>query len=308
MLAAWLAILLTAELAALGLLAQSLLARGCPVGASVGACVALAIGWRAVLVGLLMVLARVHRGLDATGAVSRFLGWATLWVHETAVMARAYLTMTFEPLRVQSRALAARADDPLIVMVHGWLCNAGLWRPLIRRLRRLGLENICNVTLRPVLGSIDTMAAALDEAVSPLRAAAPGRPVVLVTHSTGGLVARRWLQRLDTAARGSITLITIGCPHGGTRIARLGLGAAARQMRLGSAWLADLNADERGRGDVICIASRTDDIVTPQENAQLPGAQAVVVPAVGHFGLLAAGATVECVMEACRGAAARPGS
>ncbi len=203
MLAAWLAILLTAELAALGLFAQSLLARGCPVGASIGACVALAIGWRAALVGFLMAVARVDRGLEATGSVSRVLGWVTLWAHETAVMARAYLTMTFEPLRVQSRALAPSAQGPIIVMVHGWLCNAGLWRPLIRRLRRSGLKDICTVTLRPVLGSIDTMARALDEGVSPLRAAAPGRPLVLVTHSMGGLVARRWLQQLDTAPEGA---------------------------------------------------------------------------------------------------------
>jgi pimeloyl-ACP methyl ester carboxylesterase len=121
----------------------------------------------------------------------------------------------------------------------------------------------------------------------------------------GGLVARRWLQQLDPAARESVTLITIGCPHDGTRIARIGPGAAARQMRLGSAWLAALNADERARGEVTCIASRTDNFVAPQESAQLPGAQAVVVPAIGHFGLLAADATAKCVLDTCRAAVAQ---
>jgi len=304
MLAAWLAILLIAELAALGLFAASMLARGCAVGAAIGACIGLALGWRAALVGSLMAAARVHRRLDGTGGVSRLFAWVVLWARETIAMATAYLAMTFEPLRGRPPALAQPPDGPVILMVHGWFCNAGVWRPLIRRLRRSGVENIRTVTLRPVLGSIDAMATALDLAVSRLHAAGAERHLVMVTHSMGGLVARRWLQRLDAAARGSVTLITIGCPHAGTRIARLGPGTAARQMRLGSAWLADLNADPRASGEITCIASRVDNFIAPQENAQLPGAQAVVVPAVGHFGLLATRVTVKCVIDACRGAGA----
>jgi pimeloyl-ACP methyl ester carboxylesterase len=305
MLAAWLAILLTAEVAVLYLIGAALLGAHHSLGAAIAGCLALACAWRAALVASTMVVARVDRGLGARDGAARCRAWVSIWARECWAMTTGYLAMTLEPLRPAPRALAQSSDDPVIVFVHGWLCNAGAWRPLMRRVQRSGMAQMCCVTLRPVLGSIDDMARSLDRQLPPLSGSGGQRRIVLVTHSMGGLVARAWLRQLKATDRGRVTLLTIACPHGGTRLALLGPGVAARQMRPGSAWLAERPVDPETLRRTTCVASWTDNFVAPQESAELPGARTVIVPAVGHFGLIAARATADCVLEAWFAARAR---
>jgi len=300
MVAACLAILLAAELTVLGLVGACLRARGQPVPEVFGICILLALSWRAALVAFGMFVARVDRGLDARGALGRIGAWLSLCLRETGAMSAAYLAMTIEPLRSVLRRPPPAEGAPAIILVHGWCCNAGVWRPVVRRLRRAGLGNVHGVTLHPVLGCLDAMAADLERLVSPLRATWEGRRIVLAAHSMGGLVARAWLRRLDAVSRERVSLVTIGTPHCGTRVAALGAGAAARQMRPGSAWLAGLAAEPDGPADLTCIGSRADNFVAPQGSAWLPGARAIEVPGVGHFALLMAPATIDALIAACR--------
>jgi predicted alpha/beta hydrolase family esterase len=305
MLAGCLAMLLAAELAVLCLFGALLRARGYPVAAAVGACMVAAFSWRAGIVALGMVLARVHRVLDRGGTLGRPRAWAALWLRETLAMSAAYLSMTVEPLVPAVPRRVPIDAGPAVVLIHGWCCNAGVWRAVAQRLRRAGIANLHGVTLRPVLGSIDTMALDLDRQVAPLRAPATDRRIVLAAHSMGGLVARAWLGRLDAAVRARVALVTIGSPHRGTLIAALGAGTAARQMRPGSAWLAALASAAGQSCDITCIGSRTDNFVAPQESAWLPGSRRVEVAAAGHFSLLRAPGTRDALIEACRARAGR---
>ena len=298
MLAAWLAILLTMEVAVLITLGVHWIGAGHSVSVVVGVCAALAFLWRAGLVAFTMATARVDRGLGKGGAGKRLVVWTALWMRETVAMATAYLAMTIEPLRQPRGARLAEGSGPLVVMVHGWLCNGAVWRPVVRRLRRTGWRDVHCITLSPVLGNIDDMAQHLGRLIAALQAGGQPRRLVLVTHSMGGLVARAWLRRLDRAARETTTLVTIGCPHRGTRLATLGPGVAARQMRLGSAWLGELQASPGPAPALTCIGSPTDNFIAPQEGAWLPGVPGFAVAGVGHFGLLRAAATAEHVIAA----------
>lgn len=161
-----------------------------------------------------------------------------------------------------------------VVLVHGFVCNRGLWHPWRARLQAAGVPVIA-LNLEPVFGPIDGYAPAIDAAVQRI-AQATGRPPLLVGHSMGGLAIRAWLRASGADARVH-GVVTIGTPHHGTwtaaRIGRLPL-ANARQMRLDNAWLRALAAAEPAarRARFTCFYSHCDNIVFPASSATLPGA------------------------------------
>ena len=79
-----------------------------------------------------------------------------------------------------------------LVLVHGFVCNRGLWNPWLPRLRAAGVPCIA-VNLEPVFGS-DRRLRAADRAAVQRVTQATGRPPLLVAHSMGGLALRAWLR------------------------------------------------------------------------------------------------------------------
>jgi triacylglycerol esterase/lipase EstA (alpha/beta hydrolase family) len=162
-----------------------------------------------------------------------------------------------------------------VVLVHGFVCNRGLWNPWMQRLRREGVPHIA-VTLEPVFGSIDDCTPAIAQAVHRLHASSGLAPVI-VAHSMGGLAARAWLRAAVHPLRVH-RVVTIGTPHQGTWLARFATTLNGRQMRQGSDWLAALSRDELRKSPettyagFTCFFSHCDNIVFPPSVATLPGA------------------------------------
>lgn len=171
-----------------------------------------------------------------------------------------------------------------VLLLHGFVCNRGLWNPWMRRLRNAGAPYVA-INLEPVFGSIDRYVAAIDAAVTRLEEATSMPPVV-VAHSMGGLAIRAWLRQCGAQHRVH-SIVTIGTPHAGTWLARLAMTENARQMREGSHWLRDLEADEppSTRAMFTCYFGHCDNIVFPAHNATLPGATNLHVPGVAHVHL-----------------------
>jgi triacylglycerol esterase/lipase EstA (alpha/beta hydrolase family) len=152
------------------------------------------------------------------------------------------------------------------------------------------------VTLAPVFGDIDDMARHLGRCVA--TQCASGGPLLVVAHSMGGLVARRWLQQRGAA--GVDGLLTVGTPHAGTRLARWGLGLAARQMRPHSDWLRRLDQAatvDTGAVPITCVWSAADSFVSPAASARRPEGRSIEVGDVGHFGLLRSPALVAALQQ-----------
>lgn len=168
-----------------------------------------------------------------------------------------------------------------VVLVHGLVCNRGLWNPWMRELRARQVPFIA-VNLEPVFGSIDHYPRIIEAAVARLEAAT-ALPVVLVGHSMGGLAIRAWLARFGGDAR-MHRAITIGSPHQGTWLAKFSPAINARQMRLHSPWLSQLAEQETAnrRARFTCFFGHCDNIVIPAACATLPDAQNVHVPATAH--------------------------
>ncbi|MGX1779508.1 esterase/lipase family protein [Nocardia brasiliensis] len=139
------------------------------------------------------------------------------------------------------------------------------------------------------VADISVMAEELARVVRSVQETTHRHQVALVGHSTGGTVIRAYLQ---TSARAPVsTVITLGSPFRGSTwdglraeypdLAALGLtnaqiaaeiyGVPGRQQLPGSTFLNSLNADGETVPGVryTAIASRTDEVITPNENALL---------------------------------------
>lgn len=186
-----------------------------------------------------------------------------------------------------------------VLLVHGYVCNGGIWACMRRYLEANGVATYTH-DLEPVYAGIDDYAAALASRIEDICLATGAQSLVIVAHSMGGLAARACLR-----ARGSdrvAKLITLGTPHHGTRTAPMGLGANARQMEPGSAWLVDLTRDEHSLSavPVTSIYSSDDNVVVPAKSSVLDGAKNVRVSGIGHVSLAFSRIVQEAVLEEIR--------
>jgi len=174
-----------------------------------------------------------------------------------------------------------------LVLVHGFMCNRGLWNAWQQALRDSG-HAVVAVNLEPFRGSIDEYVQIIDRAVVAVTQASGGIPPLVVAHSMGGLAARAWLRAVPSARQRVAHVVTIGTPHRGTWLARWGLAVNARQMRLDSPWLRNLAAQEPADlGSLFtCWHSCADNIVFPLGTAVLPGSEERYLPHVGHVALV----------------------
>lgn len=168
-----------------------------------------------------------------------------------------------------------------VVLVHGFLCNRGVWRLWFAPLRARGHAFVA-VNLEPVFGSIDDYAPTIEAAVQRVHAATGAAPV-LICHSMGGLAARAWLRACagDGRVQG---VVTLGTPHRGTWAGRFSRAANGRQMALDGDWVGQLSgAEPAGRAALFtCWYSNCDNIVFPTSTATLPNADNRLIAGVAH--------------------------
>jgi triacylglycerol lipase len=168
-----------------------------------------------------------------------------------------------------------------LLLVHGFVCNRGLWNPWLAQLRAAGVPFVA-VNLEPVFGSIDDYIDPIEQAMQRLESATGLAPVV-VAHSMGGLALRRWWSERGDDARVHHA-VTLGTPHRGTWLARFALTRNARQMQQLSGWLQTLAQREPARraARFTCFYSHCDNIVFPPSTATLDGADNRHLPGVAH--------------------------
>lgn len=173
-----------------------------------------------------------------------------------------------------------------LLLLHGYTCNRGLWNSWLRGLSASGVP-VRALTMEPAFGSIDEYAQSIEHAVSEFEQRYPGVEPLVVAHSMGGLAVRAWYRKQGREGRVA-RILTLGTPHAGTLLARLGRGRNGQEMRRHSKWLAELAAQEGPAvaGEMDCYYSRCDQIVCPVESARLPGARSIEIESTGHLGLV----------------------
>lgn len=181
---------------------------------------------------------------------------------------------------------------PPLLLVHGYGCSRAVWWYLRRCLQAAGWT-VATINLEPIYTSIDDYLDPLAARIDAVLADTGAERLILVGHSMGGLVARAYLQRYGEAQVAA--LLTLGTPHQGSRLAYLGCGENARQMRPGSPWLQAL---ARPTVSTWLIYSRHDNYVTPQSNLTLPGIPGQALDSLGHVAMLLSPRVVQAALAA----------
>ena len=183
-----------------------------------------------------------------------------------------------------------------ILLVHGYGVSRGIWWLLRRRLEATG-HTVASLSLVPPYTSIGKLVPQLHQRIEEVCTATGSKQLTLLAHSMGGLVCRSYLARHGVARVSK--LVTLATPHGGTALARIGLGQNSREMEPGSLWLRDM-AHETMKIPAIALRNPYDNYSMPQDNQRLPGAKDVELPPIGHIAMLYDEQVASLVLDACR--------
>lgn len=254
---------------------------GHPAWASLGA--AAILGGYAVVLGVEFALLRRAHGSDPTPRATAAQLFAA-WLGEVRSAPLVFCwRQPFRSRRWPDHLPQGAAGRRGVLLVHGFVCNRGVWNRWLERLMAQGVPFVA-VDLEPVFGSIDDYPPLIEAAVRRLELCTGGVAPLVVAHSMGGLALRRWCADAEGNAQRLHHVLTIATPHRGTWLARFAATPATRQMRLGSRWLAELAARESpalARRST-CYYGHCDNIVFPPMSAALPGADNRHLAGVAH--------------------------
>jgi predicted alpha/beta hydrolase family esterase len=242
----------------------------------------LVVGGYALVLGLEFALLRAAHGDDPTPRATPRQLLRAWWGEVRSAPTVFCWRQPFFSARFPDSLPPGSAGRRGVLLVHGFVCNRGLWNPWLERLREAGVPVVA-VNLEPVFGTIDDYVPGIEAAVRHLEQHT-GLPPVVVAHSMGGLALRRWWADQDVGDQRLHRAITLGTPHQGTWLARFAMTPNARQMRQQSRWLQTLAAREPASRSArfTCFYSHCDNIVFPPRTATLPGADNRHLPGVAH--------------------------
>jgi hypothetical protein len=264
-------------------------------------------GSRLGVVALTSCLGWIHRSPREPGERVGIGGGLRLVAGEwRALLAANLVHLPWEALVLRRDSRPAPTPRVPVILLHGYLGNRGYLRPLVRALEARGIGPVFVPTASAVLDPIEDYALELHDHVERI-VEGTGQPrVVLVGHSMGGLAARTYVAKHGASRVARI--VTLGTPHHGSRLAWLGWGANAREMRPGSAFLAGLERSEgEARSPVAAsIYSPHDNMVMPQASSRLEGARNIAIPGVGHIAMLRSPRLLEALLVELDAAGAAP--
>jgi triacylglycerol lipase len=251
------------------------------------------VGMQFLLVGASFLAAQLSGEGQRCGVGMRWRAW----VSESLHFLRVQLLMSASRARVGRRSPPPEPAQRPLLLLHGILCNHGVWRHLRARLAAAGFAPIAAPDFEPLDAGIDVYRACAERELLALHRQCRA-PVAIIAHSMGGLVARSLLATLGSQVISRV--VTVASPHHGTALARCLPLAAARQMRPDSEWLAALDASQGSRFPVpfTSIHGRDDNLVVPAQSAMLRGAESCELPGLGHFGLLHSRRALEAIVKA----------
>lgn len=201
---------------------------------------------------------------------------------------------------------SGEAARPPVLLLHGFTDNRSVFVLLRRALGAGRRRRVATYNYSPFTRDLRATACDLARVVEELCARTGHQEVDLVGHSLGGLVGRYYVQRLGGDRRVR-TLVTLGTPHSGTRVAPfMNAHPLVRQMRPESAVMAELRAPSPGcRTRCVAFWSELDQLMDPPATARIEHPDLHVenaqVIGVGHLALAAHPAVLSAVRRVLDG-------
>jgi pimeloyl-ACP methyl ester carboxylesterase len=176
----------------------------------------------------------------------------------------------------------AIAGDDVVVLVHGFMASAGVFRPMRARLERDANARVASFSHAPGWG-VRRIARSLAELVDRIP---HGTRIHLVGHSLGGVVARWYVQEMGGHARVAQT-ISMASPFRGAAIAERLKIFIGGDLHATSEVLERIRAraDEHGVPHTSIIAAE-DRLIYPAKTAEFHHGEIHVLEGRGHNTLL----------------------
>ncbi len=230
-----------------------------------------ALGWRALIVALTFGLSRVLVQSPSREGVKAMFGeiFSTLYLYSISqpllALARG-AEIVWKRITGNRDRTSARAG-PVIILIHGFVCNAAMWNPLRRYLQSLGFSRCYALNLDPFYRDMGKISRDCEGKISRILKACGESRAVLIGHSMGGVLTRKLL--LESPGQ-ILCAITLAAPHHGTDLAKLVSSLEFGPCRPDSRWLEVINrkiTSETKLAPLMNIYTETDNIVYPQRSA-----------------------------------------
>jgi triacylglycerol lipase len=176
------------------------------------------------------------------------------------------------------------AVDP-ILFVHGWSGSASNWNTMISRFEKDGYpkSHLRAYSYNTSQSNKTTAETIVKSEVEKLKASTGAAKVDIVAHSMGSLNTRWYIKFVG----GEATVdewVSLGGPNHGTDFANACFSTACVEMRIGSKFLAELNAGDETPGAVNYGTwwSPCDSIINPDSSVALSGATNTKTGCVAH--------------------------
>lgn len=200
----------------------------------------------------------------------------------TAIVAAIALCITGTAL-----APAAMAKDP-ILFVHGWSESASAWNTMVANFEKDGYAKSELVAYSYNTSNSNKVSAEKEVKVrvENLLKSTGAAKVDIIAHSMGSLNSRWYIKFLG----GEATVddwVSLGGPNHGTDFANFCFSTACTEMRIGSKFLAELNAGDETPGAVNYGTwwSPCDEIINPDSSVALSGATNTKTACISHAAL-----------------------
>jgi len=202
-----------------------------------------------------------------------------------------------------------------VLLLHGYFQTRSIWNTMEDRLRFDGYGvvsfDLGGAMSRFNTRPLDELAAIVADKVESLAQRHSVQSLHIIGHSKGGLLARRYVQHYDGAARVR-SVITLGTPHHGTPTAALAVGLgmflrtnSGRDLLPNSRVVKRLNEERWPAGIPLTSIYSKSDLVCPYWCAQLrheedPQFTNIEIPRTGHSELAWDSAVYRNVLEQLR--------
>jgi triacylglycerol lipase len=193
-------------------------------------------------------------------------------------------------LCITGTALApmASAQDP-ILFVHGWSESASLWNTMIKNFEKDGYsKSYLSAYSYNTSTSNKTLAETeVKSRVESLKKATGAAKVDIIAHSMGSLNSRWYIKFVSGGEANVDDWVSLGGPNHGTETANFCFSTACTEMRVGSKFLAELNATDETPGAVNYGTwwSPCDEIINPDSSVSLSGATNTKTACMSHTAL-----------------------
>ena len=233
-----------------------------------------------------LALLKIVNNVSSPFFFSRFVHWVHAMCFEVLAFVAVIVLRLFHGL-FRTNLRPKPSDGKPILLVHGYVNNSSVWTYMIRRLQQGTNHSIYTIDLGRPFHSIHKHVEKVMQKIAQICQETGHKEVILIGHSMGGLVSSMAAVKIPEQVS---HVFTIGTPLQGTCVARMGIGANAREMQRKSEFVQDLDArmSHAEKLQFYHIGTKTDQLVIPSSSALrgLCADKEYMFADIGHASLL----------------------